>query len=436
MADMLAFETPSLISGRVIATLSLKDAYVAELQSRFVSQLMKCLSAELPLGPLQHLKRVRSSDNNNNGQQLAQVLLCLTDGAQLEGPQSTQKAAVLSSLANHLQQHAFPPMTAACLTSCSAEVIVRQVPVVPPDNREQWAEWSKVWPMPWRRPAGAAEQDGESPSHQDQEYFRRHMSAALKASAAAGHRNAVLIVDPVYDRIKAQATDSSLQHPLQHAAMQAIEWVAAQDRQQWPYNGFAHLGRHSDVPDAAGYLAVETCQHHAAAHAERGEEPETIRPEKKHKAADAHVVATAAACDSTPPEAAEASKAARVPVSGLHQTARTAGSHRVADCSPQPQAVADVDYSKASTAPVAVAAIVDEDIDWSQKPYLCTGYDCFLVNEPCFMCAMALVHSRVSRVVFCNMDVSHGVLGGSFRLQAERTLNHHYKVYHMPQKQQ
>ncbi|KAK9915481.1 hypothetical protein WJX75_009821 [Coccomyxa subellipsoidea] len=63
------------------------------------------------------------------------------------------------------------------------------------------------------------------------------------------------------------------------------------------------------------------------------------------------------------------------------------------------------------------------------KPYLCTSYDCYTVREPCAMCAMALVHSRVRRVIFCVPDEAHGALGGSFRLHGQRSLNHHYQVY-------
>lgn len=63
------------------------------------------------------------------------------------------------------------------------------------------------------------------------------------------------------------------------------------------------------------------------------------------------------------------------------------------------------------------------------KPYLCTGFDCYVVAEPCAMCAMALVHSRVRRVVFCEPDQARGALGGRFRLHGCRSLNHHYQVY-------
>ena len=66
------------------------------------------------------------------------------------------------------------------------------------------------------------------------------------------------------------------------------------------------------------------------------------------------------------------------------------------------------------------------------EPYMCTGYDCYTVHEPCAMCAMALVHSRVKRIVFLRKDAERGMLGGSFRLHSlqGQYLNHHYEVYH------
>ena len=50
------------------------------------------------------------------------------------------------------------------------------------------------------------------------------------------------------------------------------------------------------------------------------------------------------------------------------------------------------------------------------------------------MCSMALVHARLSRVVYCQSDTQHGALGGKLRLHAERSLNHHYMVYQLPAK--
>merc|ERR1711890_120645 len=38
--------------------------------------------------------------------------------------------------------------------------------------------------------------------------------------------------------------------------------------------------------------------------------------------------------------------------------------------------------------------------DTNDNAYLLTKYDVYLSHEPCIMCAMALVHSRVARVFF------------------------------------
>lgn len=61
-------------------------------------------------------------------------------------------------------------------------------------------------------------------------------------------------------------------------------------------------------------------------------------------------------------------------------------------------------------------------------PYLCTGYDIYLLREPCLMCAMALVHSRARRVFFLE-PTSNGALTSSFRLHTVKELNHHYEVF-------
>lgn len=67
--------------------------------------------------------------------------------------------------------------------------------------------------------------------------------------------------------------------------------------------------------------------------------------------------------------------------------------------------------------------------------YLCTNYECFLSQDPCIMCAMALVHSRISRVFIydgaadkvsreCN-DKAYQI----HKLHILPNLNHHYEVW-------
>ncbi|XP_020592632.1 probable inactive tRNA-specific adenosine deaminase-like protein 3, partial [Phalaenopsis equestris] len=54
------------------------------------------------------------------------------------------------------------------------------------------------------------------------------------------------------------------------------------------------------------------------------------------------------------------------------------------------------------------------------RPYLCTGFDIYIVWEPCAMCAMALVHQRIRRIFYAFPNSNTGALGSVYRLQGER----------------
>ena len=64
-----------------------------------------------------------------------------------------------------------------------------------------------------------------------------------------------------------------------------------------------------------------------------------------------------------------------------------------------------------------------------KKAYLCTGYDVFLTHEPCVMCSMALVHSRVGRVFYTVPMTASGGLGSQHKIHSHPNLNHHFFVY-------
>ena len=65
--------------------------------------------------------------------------------------------------------------------------------------------------------------------------------------------------------------------------------------------------------------------------------------------------------------------------------------------------------------------------------YLCTGYDLYVHKEPDMYEAMALLHSRVRRIVFVEGDERAGGLGGgtdrSRAVHSLRNTNHHYRVF-------
>lgn len=65
----------------------------------------------------------------------------------------------------------------------------------------------------------------------------------------------------------------------------------------------------------------------------------------------------------------------------------------------------------------------------SDTPYLCTGYDIYLLREPCLMCAMGLVHARAKRIFFAMNNELMGALKSKTKLQCVSSLNHHFEVF-------
>jgi tRNA(adenine34) deaminase len=60
--------------------------------------------------------------------------------------------------------------------------------------------------------------------------------------------------------------------------------------------------------------------------------------------------------------------------------------------------------------------------------YRLPGSVLYVTLEPCVMCAGALMHARVARVVFGAPDPKTGACGSVLNLFAEARLNHHTKV--------
>ena len=60
--------------------------------------------------------------------------------------------------------------------------------------------------------------------------------------------------------------------------------------------------------------------------------------------------------------------------------------------------------------------------------YRLGGCDLYVTLEPCAMCAGAMLHARIARVVFGAADPKTGACGSVIDLFAEARLNHHAQV--------
>lgn len=65
----------------------------------------------------------------------------------------------------------------------------------------------------------------------------------------------------------------------------------------------------------------------------------------------------------------------------------------------------------------------------NDEHYLCTGLDLYITHEPCIMCAMALVHSRIRRVFYSIPTESFGGLGSKLYIHSTPSLNHKFLVF-------
>lgn len=90
------------------------------------------------------------------------------------------------------------------------------------------------------------------------------------------------------------------------------------------------------------------------------------------------------------------------------------------------QAVADSERSKRSKHGLVTGRRLD-----SSAAYLCTGYDFYFSREPCVMCSMALLHSRVRRVFYKEPNPIMGGLGSTFEIFFQPLFNHRFLVYQL-----
>lgn len=103
-----------------------------------------------------------------------------------------------------------------------------------------------------------------------------------------------------------------------------------------------------------------------------------------------------------------------------------------------PKTNSEIASARGSDEPLrhSVLAVIDavaaQERNNGGKGYLCTGLDVYTYREPCTMCAMALLHSRIGRLIY----VESGKFGAidpqntvGYGLHGRKQLNHTFEVW-------
>ena len=355
-----------------------------------------------------------------------------------------------------------------------------------PRTREQLAEWSKLWPISWRQPeiVSAAPEDTLTPDEalgmQRNALRMLCMAKQPRQGTADLHRafliplaenglmaipetgqglllsedlsrlsNIAVILDPQTSQVIAIGHDDTTglsRHPLHHAVMSAVRITAERDLRLWPRTAPAS----SQAASADG--ACQQGRAQAVAASVKLSQADCVKAQPAPNSAAVELRGVRFCAEQSGSSRCTMSETSHEPHSSLmnsrhgpdpqapenSETEKHDAKRRCLDgdlAVSQAQLGSGITASSATdsvqTGPCQAGMKRDESLGApdSGKPYLCTGYDCYIVHEPCAMCAMALVHSRIRRVIYCVPDQQHGALGGSFRLHGQKSLNHHYQVY-------
>lgn len=274
-----------------------------------------------------------------------------------------------------------------------------KVPARAAKTKAQAARASSIWPLNFH-PDPNIEQlvDGSVFTEHQLVLIERYMNVVVEAARleAVGDSNcngSAMIVDPVDGRILAVAASKIDRHPMWHAAMLAVDLVAKlQGGGAWKFE---------DRLEQKGTDDSETSESPADRDAESKMTKE-MRIKRKY-------IEEAPLCYPETLSKISLPKEECLQSTEIRRGRRNNGSTKTMDSRTIEQTEA-ADTKKCG-------------------PYLCTGYWTFLLREPCPLCAMALLHSRVLRIFYGVPNRNTGVLGSKTVLHAVPGLNHRYQVW-------
>ncbi|CAL5028840.1 unnamed protein product [Urochloa decumbens] len=372
------------VPGNLASSLqAIVDVVAANIEPKLASTLIRQLSQACPLENLRHVKRVRR--RTECGKSELSIILCLSTGSQTC---SKQLPVDVQKIVDTYQLSPF----SAKVSMCSAT------------SKEEWEEQCKLWPTSYH-PAHDLSiihgfREDELPS------IFNCMKIAIELSKVG---NAVIIVDPLSTQIIAKATDKTHQHDTSENKFFMKESTDNNGNLLLPISFLSKcksLNMEVSCINPWGWMKQRTM----------GKKP---LPSENffawHPLRHAAMVAIE--------NAAERDRL-MFPSTSITKPDSNGNLKNYNDNEPAKRLKTDT-KDKEQSADESCCS----DLSETTRPYLCTGFDIYLVWEPCAMCAMALLHHRFKRVFYAFPNPVNGALGGVYRLHGEKSLNHHYNVF-------
>eukprot|EP00794_Sanderia_malayensis_P010116 gene10116-11149_t len=387
------------------------------------TQIISRLRTLYPMQEFGHLKRIRSADHGNKNKALDVVITVVED-----------------KLHNDLANFVKDDMLNECLTN----VRTTEIPKDAPKTRNQFEASKALWPTSFHEDKYITKLINAGYfSASDLNIINNNMSAAISAAkkgANIGMKSiGSVIVNPETNTVLASAYDCTMSgDPLLHSIVVCIDLIANHQGGGALKHHFKETKRECKPLNFNGSFKSD-CDHQS----EINSEPETEQSKvslEQSKIKDNKCMAKFNLGMGQRIFRSEAlnDKADSIQSLALMEEIKLPTSNSVVDyIHEEPPLSKDLKVKKYTSffpgndfnSGVDSCLKGKRKLNSTKDNYLCTGYDLYTTHEPCVMCAMALVHSRIRRVFYGIEDPVSGGLGGHYKVHCQEELNHHFEVF-------